>query len=615
MKKLLFTIIGSAFTVFTANAVQLGDKLLLAAKLTGDQEVPAVTTPAIGVASFLLNGAHDSLCVTVTFTGLSSAVTGAHIHAGAPGVIGPVIKDLSASVTGNSIQTVIYGTDLSAHFKEYLAGQLYINVHTTNNKDGEIRGQIYLETDWSFVANLNGAQLVPSSSTTAYGLGIFNLSKDSSKIKFNIIAEAVSGPITEVRLNYGPKGVNGGLALSLTSFISGNTASGVINNPSPALIDSLLASKVYVDLSTTLNPNGKEIRGQLLNDKQSLYFKAAFNGQQETPPVSTTGGGIASIKLNASFDTLSYDVVVNGLTGPITAAHIHSGAPGVAGPVEIDLLPAVTGNRISGKLFGAGLTPVLMNKFLTGNIYINIHTTLHPDGEVRGQVYRLARQGYTINLTGSQETPPVSTTAKGSGIVSIDRENDNAHFMIVVNGLIPTGAHFHKQIAGQSGAVIFDLAPYEENGLGAFGYWRASNSTTPFSVAIANAFDKDSIYANVHTVAYPNGEIRGQAVKRGECFKDIPTGINDENIQTLKGISLYPNPSADLLNIAFTSDKQANASFEIIDVLGKQVYSENFTAQTGNNLRSVFVNKFKNGLYLVKIQIGTTLTIERFVKN
>lgn len=615
MKKLLLTIIGSAFTTLAANAFQLGDRLLLAAKLTGDQEVPAVATPAIGVASFLLNGAHDSLCVTVTFTGLSSAVTGAHIHAGVPGVSGPVIKDLASFITGNSIQTVIYGTDLSTHFKEYMAGQLYINVHTTNHPDGEIRGQIHLETDWSFVANLNGAQLVPPSSTTAYGLGVFNLSKDSSKIKFNIIAEAVSGPITEVRLNYGAPGKNGALALSLTSFISGNTASGVINNPSPALIDSLLSSKVYVDLSTTLHPGGTELRGQLLNDMQSLYFNAVFNGQQETPPVSTTGGGVASIKLNASFDTLSYDIVVNGLTGPITGAHFHSGAPGVAGPVEIDLMPAVTGNRITGKLFGAGLTPVLMNKFLKGDIYANIHTTLHPDGEVRGQIYRLVRQGYTISLNGAQETPPVTTTARGSGIVSIDREGDNAHFMIVVNGLLPTAAHFHKQIAGQSGGVIFDLAPYAMNDLGAFGYWRSSNSTTPFNPGIANAFDKDSIYANAHTVAYPNGEIRGQVIKRGECFKDIPTGINEDPISAVKGVTLYPNPSSDLINIAFHSDKQANVSFEIVDVLGKQVYTENFIAQNGSNLRSVFVNKLKNGLYLVKIQIGTTLTIERFVKN
>jgi hypothetical protein len=49
--------------------------------------------------------------------------------------------------------------------------------------------------------------------------------------------------------------------------------------------------------------------------------------------------------------------------------------------------------------------------------------------------------------------------------------------------------------------------------------------------------------------------------------------------------------------------------------LGKQVYSENFIAQTGNNLRSIFVNKLKNGLYFVKIQNGNTQTVERFVKN
>lgn len=611
MKKLLLTIIGSAFTALTANAVQLGEKLLLTARLTGDQEVPGVATPAIGVASFLLNGKQDSLCVDVTYTALSSAITGAHIHAAGPGVNGPVIKDLSTFIKGNTIKTVIYGNDLTAHLKEFLSGQLYINVHTTNHTDGEIRGQIHLETDWSFPAWIDGSQLVPSTTTTAYGLGVFNLSKDSSKIRFNIITTGTSGPLTEARLNYGPKGLNGAVAVSLTSFISGNNVSGIITNPSKALIDSLVAGKVYVDFSTATHTNGTELRGQLWTDKQFLFFDAALNGQQEVPAVLTTGGAVASLRLNAALDTLYYDVVANGLTGAITQAHFHFGPPGVSGGVEVDIMPALQANGFHGKIYGGALTKLLIGKFLTGNIYLNLHTAINPNGEIRGQVYRVARQGYIIDLSGAQQVPPVTTPAVGSGIVSIDRNSDNAHFMIVANGLVGSAIHFHKQIAGQNGNPLFDLLPYWANNA-AFGFWK-SNNTTAFTLAIADAFQSDSIYVNIHTIANPNGEIRGQVIKSGECFKNIITGIEENKGST--GIALYPNPTSDLLNIAFNLDKQSNVSFEIVDVLGKQVYSENFTAQTGNNLRSVFVNKFKNGLYFVKIQIGTTLTIERFVKN
>jgi hypothetical protein len=613
MKKLLFTIITSAFTVYTASALRLGDKLLLTAKLTGDQEVPAVSTPALGVASFLLNGTHDTLCVSATVTGLSSAITGAHLHLGAPGVSGPVIKDLSTVVVGNTIKTFIYGTDLSTHLKEYLSGQLYINVHTVNHVDGEIRGQISLETDWSFISKLDGGQLVPISNTTAYGLGVFNLSKDSSKIQYIVVSDGTSGVLTQARLNYGAKGKNGAMVLDLSAGIVGNVVGGIIAFPSPALIDSLKSGKVYVDLGTASHPNGTEIRGQLINENKYLYFDAVLNGQQETPAVLVQAVGVASLKINASLDTVWYDVVATGLSGTITAAHFHLGAPGVAGAAIINILPGLVANRITGIITGSTLNTSFLAQLLRGEIYVNLHTVLNPNGEIRGQVYRTVRQGYTINLNGQQETPPVTTNAKGTGIVSVDRDGNNAHFMVLADGLVPTAAHFHKQVAGQSGGVIFNLVPYLKNG-GAFGYWRFSDPVTPFTKTFANEFDTDSIYANFHTTLNVNGEIRGQVIKRGECFNDVPTGIA-ENKQTNNSIVLYPNPSSDMLNVNFNSDATSKVSFEIIDVLGKQIYTENFTAQAGNNLHTVSVNNLKTGLYFIKIQNDKSQTIERFIKN
>lgn len=613
MKKLLLTIIGSAFTIISANAVGLGDKLLLTAKLTGAQEVPAVVTNAQGVASFLLNKTQDSLCVSVTVTGLSGVITGAHIHTGAVGVNGGVLTDLSTKVIGNSIQTVIYGNDLSLHLKEYLSGQLYINVHTVTNPNGEIRGQIMLETDWSFVSKLDGAQVVPSTSTAAYGLGVFNLSKDSSKLKYAVVVQGLTGALTGAHLSYGAAGKNGAVAADLTGAIVGNLITGVINNPTPALIDSLTKSKIHFDLSTTVHPAGTELRGQLINDSKYLYFSAPMNGQQEVPAVNTLGVGIASIKVNASLDTLWYDIVTSGLSGGITGAHFHAGAPGVSGGVEVDILSSLVGTRLSGAIIGSPLNKPFIGKLLRGELYLNLHTALNANGEIRGQVYRSARQGYTINLNGNQEVPVITTGAKGTGIVSIDAFNESAHYMIVVDGLAPTAIHFHKQVAGQNGGVIYDLLPSLKNN-GAFGYWKATDGS-PFTTAIANAFNSDSIYANVHTAVNLNGEIRGQVIKRGECFKDIPTGIADVKPDAVNGIVLYPNPSSDLINISFNSTIQSTVSFEIVDVLGKQVYTENFTAQVGNNLHSFFINKLKNGLYFVKIQNENGQTIERFVKK
>jgi hypothetical protein len=613
MKKLLLTIIGSSFIALAMIAAPLGDRLLLTAKLTGAQENPVITTNALGVASFLLNSAHDSLCVDITVTGLSGAVVGVHINAGAPGVNGPSVKDLSSLINGNTIKTVIFGPELSAHLKEFLSGQLYVNIITAANPTGEIRGQIQLETDYSFVTFLNGLQLVPPSTTTAYGLGVFNLSKDSSKIKYTVIVQNVTGILTEARLNYGFPGINGALALSLTTGIKGNVISGVINNPTSAFIDSLRNLKVYVDVSTATNPLGKELRGQLINENKYLYFDAYLNGAQEVPPVSTTAAAVASVKINASLDTVWYDIVATGLSGPITASHFHLGLPGVSGNIEVTLNNPI-GNLITGKIFSPQLTTAFYDKLLRGDLYLNIHTTANPNGEIRGQVYRLARQGYTMSLDGFQQNPPVVTQAKGTGVISVDRESENAHYMVVTTGLVANAIHFHKQVIGQNGGVVYDLLPHYVNN-GAFGYWKATDVATPFSALYANELNADSIYVNVNTAANPNGEIRGQALKKGLCFRDVPTGINGEKTAFANGVVLYPNPSSDLINISFNSPVQSNVSFEIVDVLGKQVITENFTAQAGNNLHSVFVNKLKKGLYFVKIQNEKGQTIERFIKN
>src|SRR5262245_25065066 len=147
------------FTLFVAGLVislhtfssNLSSNLTFSAKLTGDQEVPAVVTNAVGVASFVFNSTRDTLCIHASVNGLSGAITLAHIHEGLPGVSGPVILDLVPYISGNSINATIAGSALTADFiSKMISGNYYINVHTAANPNGEIRGQIGLETDHLF---------------------------------------------------------------------------------------------------------------------------------------------------------------------------------------------------------------------------------------------------------------------------------------------------------------------------------------------------------------------------------------------------------------------------------------------------------------------------------
>ena len=241
-----------ALSATQAHAGHLSGDLLVSGKLTGDQEVPSVTTSASGVASFFLNDTWDTLFVNINAANLSGDITGIHVHEGAKGSNGGVVTDLSSFVKGNQVKGYLTGSNLtSAMIAKYLSGAYYINLHTAAHPSGEIRAQLGLETDWAFRASLDTAQQGHAVSNNAQGLAYLNLSHDKSTLEVKVVADGLSGAITGAHLHYGAKGVDGGVAVDLSSIISGNTLMGDIDVSAVAgLADSLTAGSVYINLHT-----------------------------------------------------------------------------------------------------------------------------------------------------------------------------------------------------------------------------------------------------------------------------------------------------------------------------------------------------------------------------
>jgi hypothetical protein len=111
---------------------------------------------------------------------------------------------------------------------------------------------------------------------------------------------------------------------------------------------------------------------------------ANLSAAQEVPPVNSQGRGDAQMMLDPSSKQLRWTVNYTGLSGPATAAHIHTGASGANGPVAINLSPgSPPQNPITGT---ATLTDAQMQQLMSGQAYVNVHTQANPGGEVRGQV-------------------------------------------------------------------------------------------------------------------------------------------------------------------------------------------------------------------------------------
>lgn len=114
-------------------------------------------------------------------------------------------------------------------------------------------------------------------------------------------------------------------------------------------------------------------------------FEARLSGAQEVPPVNSAGSGQAELQWNTRSNVLSWKVNFTGLSGPVTAAHIHGPAP--AGANAGVVIPFMTGmaTTLTGQ---TNLTAQQISDLTAGRWYINIHTATHPGGEIRGQITR-----------------------------------------------------------------------------------------------------------------------------------------------------------------------------------------------------------------------------------
>jgi probable HAF family extracellular repeat protein len=116
-------------------------------------------------------------------------------------------------------------------------------------------------------------------------------------------------------------------------------------------------------------------------------FTAELTGEQEVPGVVTSARGVGTFTLTSA--GLAFKVTVDGLSGPMTGAHVHLGAPGTKGAIVRTITGSFVGNTASGMWTGADsepLTQALINALFAEGLYVNVHTALNPDGEIRGQI-------------------------------------------------------------------------------------------------------------------------------------------------------------------------------------------------------------------------------------
>ncbi|HVV81333.1 MAG TPA: CHRD domain-containing protein [Pseudolabrys sp.] len=108
------------------------------ATLSAQNEVPPTNSKGTGSVDITYDTASKKLSWKGSYSGLSGPATAAHFHAGEKGKNGGVVIPIAPATSpleGSATLTDAQAADLAG-------GKLYVNVHTAENKAGEIRGQV-----------------------------------------------------------------------------------------------------------------------------------------------------------------------------------------------------------------------------------------------------------------------------------------------------------------------------------------------------------------------------------------------------------------------------------------------------------------------------------------
>lgn len=251
-------------------------------------------------------------------------------------------------------------------------------------------------------------------------------------------------------------------------------------------------------------------------------FEAVLSGLQENPPVQTSASGYVrgflkdnTLKISGYFKNLEGDFAVQIAGG----SHIHDGIAGRNGQVVFTLVPKLRSNKRSGCfkecLNTFELSDEQVRSLMDRFYYINIHSDAYPSGELRGQLLPKSHKYFLVNLSGSHEVPPIESRASGTLVAELE------HRRLTVTGSFKDlsspilrellgGAHIHDAPAGQNGPVVFPLGLEPP----------CTEQTEALLLSMRNVYDltcdqedqlmDENYYANIHSVEFPSGELRGQ---------------------------------------------------------------------------------------------------------
>lgn len=205
----------------------------------------------------------------------------------------------------------------------------------------------------------------------------------------------------------------------------------------------------------------------------------------------------------------------------------------------------------------------------------------------------------------------ISVNTTISGLIGVSGDNDYYKF-VTTSGLTNI-----KVILDQLPAD-YDLKLYNSSGT---TLTTSQNGGTTSEQIIRNTTTAATYYLRVYGYSGANNATSCYHLTvntSGSTFRTTNQLADEGSLNALKingidELSVYPNPATDKLNLNFFITENATITANVIDMIGKTVMNQNFTAQEGFNQSALDISSLNNGIYFLRIQQNDQIVVKKFV--
>jgi hypothetical protein len=365
-----------------ANTTVFSVSLNITEVLGGSTETGSAT------ASFTLDLDDNSLSGSVTLTGVTAS--GVSLRQGFAGEPGDEVLALNQANTSN--WSIPDNTTLTTAQRGNLnSGQLFVQVNTSAQPNGALRGQIIPDDIDLIITELSEAQSIPPTGSSATALAFVTLNTSNGALAARVNTSNFPDA-TIAHIHRAFAGSSGGILINLTQDA---------NNPShwsnagneesldAAGISALNAGELYFNFHS-MDFAGGEIRGQIVpNDIDVVFTELSGDAvvMAGMTGVTTDASAIAASTINLNTNVATFNLNTQNLDDA-TAVTLNQAPAGQNGPVAIDFQQSL--NPMS--LWSAQAVPLnaVQVAALNGQgLYFTVVSPAFPAGEVRGQLLPL----------------------------------------------------------------------------------------------------------------------------------------------------------------------------------------------------------------------------------